>query len=183
MRWLFTLEENYHCPLRNYLDPASLARLRQEVQSTIEFVDDGRCPQVRAQITPGGELIILAGYSWDGNSPKINILDLFWLGTPDGIRDVKTDKPMTYYASLVHDVLGQFKNDPKMPSLFRSNPVDFWFAPGKLGRDILYLNMLQSKKFVLSWVYFLAVSLLGPLSNVYVMLAKGVRLRRGSKVA
>ncbi|MGD1937030.1 MAG: hypothetical protein ACFCA4_05685 [Cyanophyceae cyanobacterium] len=183
MRWLFTLKEAYRCQLSDYLDTRSLSQLKGEVREDIDFIDGGPWPQVRARITPQGELIILKGYSWDGNSPKVNVLDLFWLGTPDGIRNVKTDKPVTYYASLVHDVLGQFKNDPKMPSLFRSNPVDFWFAPGKLGRDTLYLKMLQADDFALSWIYFLAVSLLGPLSNVYVMLAKGVRFRRSGKVA
>lgn len=183
MRWLFTLEEDYHCPLERYLGRAALARLKHEVQEGVEFTEGGPWPRTFARITSKGELIVMAGYSWDGNSPKINVLDLFWIGTPDGIRHVKTGKPVTYYASLVHDVLGQFKNDPQMPSIFRSNPVDLWFAPGKVGRDTLYLRMLREEGFVLRWIYFWAVSLLGPLSNVYVRIAKKVQLKRGGKVS
>ena len=175
MRWLFNLKEDYRCPLSRYLDQKSLDILKREVRQDIDFWDAGR---VWARITTQGELVVLAGYSWDGNSPKINILDLFWLGTPDGIINIKTEKPITHHASLVHDVLGQFKNDPQMPSVFRSNPVDLWASPGKLGRDTLYLKMLQKEGFALSWVYFLAVFLLGPLYSIYIMLGKGVRLQR-----
>jgi hypothetical protein len=51
------------------------------------------------------------GYAWDGCSPKINILDIFLFGTPDGLMNVNTGKPVTYYASLIHDILYQFRKD------------------------------------------------------------------------
>lgn len=50
------------------------------------------------------------GYAWDGCSPKFNVFDLFIIGTPDGLIDPKTGKPITYYASLVHDVLLQYQD-------------------------------------------------------------------------
>ena len=49
-------------------------------------------------------------YSWDGCSPKIKFSQLSYLGTPDDIIDPKTDKPYTYYASMIHDVIYQFKD-------------------------------------------------------------------------
>ena len=49
------------------------------------------------------------GYAWDGCSPKASWIDLLW-GTPDGRLDDRTEKPITYYASMVHDVLYQYKH-------------------------------------------------------------------------
>ena len=51
------------------------------------------------------------GYAWDGCSPKFNILDIFLIGTPDGRINVNTGRPVTYYASLIHDALYQFRKD------------------------------------------------------------------------
>jgi len=51
------------------------------------------------------------GYAWDGCTPKFNILDIFLFGTPDGRINVNTGKPVTYYASLIHDILCQFSNE------------------------------------------------------------------------
>jgi hypothetical protein len=52
----------------------------------------------------------LDGYAWDGCSPKWHWLDLIW-GTPDGKLDCRTDKPITYYASMFHDAIYQFKKE------------------------------------------------------------------------
>ncbi len=51
------------------------------------------------------------GYAWDGCSPKINIFDLFLFGTPDGRTNVNTGKSATYYASLIHDILRQYRKE------------------------------------------------------------------------
>jgi len=51
------------------------------------------------------------GYAWDGCTPKWNVLDLLLIGTPDGRVIVNTEKPITYYASLIHDILLQFRAD------------------------------------------------------------------------
>jgi hypothetical protein len=60
-----------------------------------------------------GMLVIRKGYAWDGCSPKLSVLGLFWLGTPDGHIDCDTGKPFTYYASLVHDCLLQYDIVPR----------------------------------------------------------------------
>ena len=57
---------------------------------------------------PDGRLIIPREYTWDGCTPKFSILDIFVIGTPDGIKNINTGKPKTYFASLVHDVLYQY---------------------------------------------------------------------------
>jgi len=50
------------------------------------------------------------GYGWDGCSPKWHWLDFIW-GTPDGKLDYRTDKPITYYASMFHDAIYQLKKE------------------------------------------------------------------------
>ncbi len=67
------------------------------------------------EISENGDIIIKGthanGYAWDGCTPKFNIFDLFLIGTPDGRTIVNTGKPITYYASLIHDILCQFRKD------------------------------------------------------------------------
>ena len=50
------------------------------------------------------------GYAWDGCSPKAIRFDFIW-GTPDGILDFRTEKPITYFASMIHDALYQYKHE------------------------------------------------------------------------
>jgi hypothetical protein len=84
------------------------------------------------------------GYAWDGCSPKINILDLFLFGTPDGRINVNTGKPVTYYASLIHDILYQFG---KKIGIARKEA------------DLLFLHYLGD--FELRYLYYAAVRLFG----------------------
>ncbi len=67
------------------------------------------------QISENGDVVVKGsngtGYAWDGCTPKWNIFDLFLVGTPDGRTIVNTGKPITYYASLIHDVLCQFHSE------------------------------------------------------------------------
>ena len=81
------------------------------------------------------------GYAWDGCSPKVNFLHLIW-GTADGQLDFRTDKPFTYYASMVHDVLYQFKSEV---------PVS------RKEADILFSKMLRKAGFMWWWLYGFAV--------------------------
>lgn len=63
-----------------------------------------------------GRMTIAKGYSWDGASPTRSILDLFWVGTPDGVTNCDTGKPMLYYATAEHDALMQLRGSrPGMP--------------------------------------------------------------------
>lgn len=55
-----------------------------------------------------GEIMIVRGYAWDGCSPAYYLPLIGWIGTPDGERDAN-GIPQAYYASLVHDVLCQFR--------------------------------------------------------------------------
>ena len=65
------------------------------------------------ELTQDGKIFIngsrLNGYAWDGCTPKFEFLD-FVIGTPDGRLDYLTEKPITYYASLVHDAIYQYKS-------------------------------------------------------------------------
>lgn len=63
------------------------------------------------KIDKEGRLTVKHGYSWNGCNPKINILDLWIIGTPDGIIDHNTGHPKTYDASLIHDALMQFRKE------------------------------------------------------------------------
>lgn len=84
------------------------------------------------------------GYAWDGCSPKINILDIALVGTPDGRINVNTGKPVTYYASLLHDVLYQFGKDAGLD---------------RKEVDRLFLYCLGD--FELRFVYYAAVRIFG----------------------
>jgi len=173
MKWLYKLEEDYKCNLEDYISHTELCQLKTEIQEDIDFCDNSS-PQVRRlRITKEGEVIVFRNYNWDGNSPKFNVFDLFWLGTPDGI--ITQNKPITYYASLIHDVLGQFKKHPRMPSKFRSDQSpDLWLSKGRIGRDGLYFSILKKKEFILRHVYYLAVALAGPLYDTYLAIIKKV---------
>ena len=54
-----------------------------------------------------GKMTIKACYAWDGCSPRYHVAGLFSIGVPNGI--LRLGKPWTYWASLVHDVLCQFR--------------------------------------------------------------------------
>ena len=86
--WRFQLSENYQ-----YQHPAF---------NGITFANDW------INISDG-LLTIKQGYTWDGCSPKRYLFGLFTLGVPDGT--LRFGKPWTYHASLVHDVLCQFRQD------------------------------------------------------------------------
>lgn len=87
-------------------------------------------------------------YAWDGNTPKVNMLGLT-LGTPDGklIKHKNGEyKPVTYYASMIHDVIYQYK---------RCAPVT------RREADQIYLDMMRDAGFPLRSVYFAGVKIGG----------------------
>ena len=101
------------------------------------------------EIEPDGKITVLAskgnGYAWDGCSPKGLFLDVIW-GTPDGKLIYRTEKPITYFASMIHDVLYQYKE--KIP-LSRKDT------------DVIFKINLQKDRFKLSVLYYMAVRLFG----------------------
>jgi hypothetical protein len=86
-------------------------------------------------------------YAWDGCSPKFMLLGLA-VGTPDGAINPKTGKAITYYASMAHDILYQFRKDLK------------GFVTRKQA-DRVFLELLRRDGFQLAEVYYLAVRLFG----------------------
>ncbi len=99
-------------------------------------------------IEKDGTITVNRGYAWDGCSPKFKILDLLLVGTPDGIVNLQTGRPKTYYASLVHDALYQFLDDPHFP-----------FSREQC--DQVFLELLKEADFKLAFPYYWAVKYLG----------------------
>jgi len=57
-----------------------------------------------------GKMTVSKDYTWDGCTPTYYLPLIGWIGTPDGKRNAD-GIPQTYYASLVHDVLCQFRSE------------------------------------------------------------------------
>jgi hypothetical protein len=85
------------------------------------------------------------GYAWDGCSPKFNFLHFIW-GTPDGKLDYNTEKPYTYYASMIHDVIYQYKDK-----------IDI----SRKEADIIFKEILHDAGFLWWWVYYIGVRIGG----------------------
>jgi hypothetical protein len=98
------------------------------------------------------------GYAWDGCTPKIDILNLFSVGVPDGRVNVETGKPITYYASLVHDVLCQFRGKT-------------W--KHRKENDLVFLNYLGD--FKLRYVYYYAVRAYSTISIIMEIIKNKVK--------
>jgi len=86
-----------------------------------------------------------AGYSWDGCSPKFKLFGKI-LGTPDGKS--LGDYPVTYYASMLHDVL--YQNKSKLPF-------------SRLQVDLVFKDMLEKVGFEYTNVYYFFVRKFGGL--------------------
>jgi hypothetical protein len=88
---------------------------------------------------------IKTGYAWDGCSPCISVLGLYYLGTPDGAQHLGL--PATYHASLVHDALCQWKHENRV---------------GKAATVAIFRDLLLEVKFPLAGLYAAAVDVFGP---------------------
>lgn len=98
------------------------------------------------EIEKKGKIKIPKGYAWDGCTFKKSVLDIFIIGTPDGIIDIDTMKPKTYYASLVHDALYQYYG---------------YHGISRKAIDKLFLDMMKKTKFKLSLLYYTVVRIAG----------------------
>ncbi|WP_430966767.1 hypothetical protein [Spongiimicrobium sp. 2-473A-2-J] len=85
------------------------------------------------------------GYAWDGCTPKFELFD-FLIGTPDGKLDYGTEKPITYFASMTHDLLYQLK---------RELPLS------RKTVDVLFYLILKDSGFIWSGVYYFFVRAFG----------------------
>ncbi|MEM1137994.1 MAG: hypothetical protein AAGI07_19320 [Bacteroidota bacterium] len=101
------------------------------------------------EIESDGKIIIKGsssgGYAWDGCSPKWHFIDLMW-GTPDGKLDFRTEKPITYFASMIHDVIYQFKEE-----------LDI----SRKEADIIFKLILNEAGFMWCGLYFFSVRIGG----------------------
>lgn len=85
------------------------------------------------------------GYSWDGCTPKWEFLD-FTIGTPDGRFDYLTEKPITYYASMLHDALYQYKSEI---------PIS------RKDADVIFLKILTESGFLWAKPYYIVIRIFG----------------------
>lgn len=138
VRWIYVLEKNFVYNIKSHL-PDCWAE-------GYAFIDGkGRR---RLEIHPNGDLVVLKRYAWDGCTPKFSMFDIL-IGTPDGVPNERTQKPKTYFASLVHDVLYQF---------LEINP-----AVPKARADKIFLELLSRDGFAPRHIYYFFVSIFGGL--------------------
>lgn len=84
-------------------------------------------------------------YAWNGCSPKFELLDIGF-GTPDGVLNMNTGKPKTYFASMIHDALYQYKEEI---SITRKQA------------DEIFYDILRMEDFYWARTYYYAVRLFG----------------------
>ncbi|MFC1529328.1 DUF1353 domain-containing protein [Gemmatimonadota bacterium] len=101
---------------------------------------------IRLIIEEGGLITVTRGYSWNGCSPKFCLFDLL-IGTPDGVVHINTERPKTYFASMIHDALYQF--------LRVNSPVSRRMA------DRCFLRLMAESEFSLRYIYWIAVRTFG----------------------
>jgi len=101
---------------------------------------------VRLIIEEGGRITVTRGYAWNGCSPKVCFFDLL-IGTPDGVVHINTERPKTYFASMVHDALYQF--------LRINSPVS------RRQADKCFLRLMAESEFSLRYIYWIAVRWFG----------------------
>lgn len=88
------------------------------------------------------------GYAWDGCTPKKNFLHITW-GNFDGkLKRFKEGdyKPYTYYGSMIHDVLYQYK---------RCAPLT------RKEADLIFLQLLKEAKFMWANLFYFGVRCFG----------------------
>jgi hypothetical protein len=132
VKWIFILDKDFVFNVRQHLT--------WSFSEGCAFVDSQGNRWL--EIHPNGDAKVLAGYSWDGCTPKFTIWDIV-LGIPDGIPNSKTTKPKAYYASLLHDALYQFL-DADLPIT-------------REGADRVFLQLLSRDGFGPRGVYYAAV--------------------------
>lgn len=90
---------------------------------------------------------IIEGYAWDGATPKFSVLDLFWIGTPDGC--LYEGVPKLYYPTLIHDFLLQFRRELNLT---------------RKQCDDRFLEEMRKKRFLLRGLYYWAVRIFGTIN-------------------
>lgn len=136
MNWKYKLEEDYDF----------------EFNRTLNSIKDYRGVRLSywgfANISPWEdnitEIRINKGYAWDGATPKFSILDLFWIGIPDGC--LWEGKSKLYYPTLIHDFLLQFREELGLT---------------RKECDDRFLEEMKRVNFKLRYVYYWSVRIFG----------------------
>ncbi len=150
LKWVYVLGEDHEWQSPYDFGP-----------NTLTFFD--RKGIRRLELLPGGRIRVLKNYAWDGCSPKFCVFDIV-VGTPDGVPNSDTQKPKTYYASLIHDALYQF--------------LDVGVPLRRAQIDGIFLAIMTEHHFALRHVYYLAVRLFG---GLYRRSVKGRFWRDGTR--
>jgi len=148
-RWVYRLEHHVTWPSGHAFDED----MAFEDRSGVRWLE----------ITKSGDVTVLSGYSWDGCTPKLCLVDLVF-GIPDGVVDSRTGRPKTYYASLIHDVLYQFLEDDL--------PLQ------RAQADRFFLSLMARTGFTFRDFYFVAVRVFG---GFFRSAAKRVRRTKGAR--
>lgn len=150
LKWIYVLDEDYPWPSGRRFDDGCA------------FEDE--TGKRRLEIRPDGEIRVLAGYAWDGCTPKFAVWDIV-IGTPDGVPNERTRKPKAYYASLLHDALYQF--------------LDAGLPLTRYDADRIFLQILERDAFAPRRLYFAAVRIFGGLAR---LVTRWKRSYKGRKV-
>jgi len=137
LKWVFVLDGDYAWPSgRSFAEDCA-------------FEDSSG--KRRLEIRKNGEIKVLAGYAWDGCTPKFSLWDIC-VGTPDGVPNANTKKPKAYYASLLHDALYQFSMQGLPAPINRRKEIDG-----------IFLELLTRDAFAPRMVYYWVVRIFGGL--------------------
>jgi hypothetical protein len=153
--WIYVLDKDF-----TYSIPHDLPH---EFTEGCAFVD--RKGARRLEIHPDGTIKVLAGYAWDGCTPKFAAWDIV-IGVPDGIPNHDTKKPKAYFASLLHDALYQF--------------LDAGLPIQREEADKMFLDLLTRDGFGPRRLYYRAVRAFGGLFRLF---TRWKRSYKGSKMA
>ena len=148
VRWLYRLEQSYSWDSGHSLPE--------------DLVFRDKISEVRLVIERDGRITVTRGYAWDGCTPNFCLFD-FLIGVPDGVVHVRTGRPKTYYATLVHDALYQFLPDGLPLTRRRA--------------DEFFLRLMAESDFGPRWIYWIAVRLFG---GLFRRAARGIRKTRGT---
>jgi hypothetical protein len=155
VRWVFVLDADYVYNIRAYLPG--------DWNLGCAFLD--RTGRKRLEILPNGDARVLAGYAWDGCTPKFSLFDIV-IGIPDGIPNEATKKPKAYYASLLHDALYQF--------------LDAGLPLSRAQVDRVFLEILARDRFAPRPIYYFAVRAFG---GVFRLFTRWKRSYAGRRIA
>lgn len=153
LRWIYVLKEDYTYNILRHL-PAGWCH-------AYAFVDGQGIR--RAELRANGDLTVLKTYAWDGCTPKWSLFGHV-VGTPDGPIHPVLGVPRAYYASLIHDVLCQFRDvNPDVP---------------RVVADKIFLEILTRDDFAPRGLYYCAVRAFGWFSHVIKRRSRDYKGRR-----